>query len=106
MRNFDQWYGGAEARDVHPLQQLPPYAPAPYGWGGQDYQRYTVWGDEDFRHSANSRTQSIDHTQNHANSDVQATADWQDYCDTTDNNRVMPDSVDSTQTTVMHIPLK
>ena len=92
--NFNQSYGEAQAREVHPLEQLPPYAPAPYGWGGQDYQRYTGWGDEDFRHcgNTNGRTQSIEHTQDHAHSEVAPTADWQDYCDTADNSRVMLDS--------------
>ena len=92
--NFDQSYGGAQAREVHPLEQLPPYAPASYGWGGQDYQRYTDWGDEDFRPrgNTNGRTQSIEYAQDHAHSEVEPTADWQDYCNTADNNRVMPDS--------------
>ena len=92
--SFDQSYGGALAREVHPLEQLPPYAPASYGWGGQDYQRYTDWGDEDFRHrgNTNGRTQSIEYAQDHAHSEVEPTADWQDYCNTADNNRVMPDS--------------
>ena len=92
--NFNQSYGGAQAREVHPLEQLPPYAPASYGWGGQDYRRYTGWGDEDFRHCGNTNgmTQSIEHTQDHAHSEVAPTADWQDYCDTADNSRVMLDS--------------
>ena len=94
MVNIDQSYGGAQAREVHPLEQLPPYPPASYRQGGQDYQRYTAWGDEDLRHgNTNGRTQSIDHTQDHTNSKVPPTnADWQDYCDTADNNRMMPDS--------------
>ena len=94
MVNIDQSYGGAQAREVHPLEQLPPYPPASYRQGGQDYQRYTAWGDEDLRHgNTNGRTQSIDHTQDHTNSKVPTTtADWQDYCDTADNNRMMPDS--------------
>ena len=92
--NLDQSYERAQAREVHPLDQLPPYAPASYGWGGRDYQRYTDWGDEDFRHrgNTNGRTQSIEYAQDHAHSEVAPTADWQDYCDTADNNRVMPDS--------------
>ena len=36
-----QSYGGTQAREVHPLEQLPPYAPVPYGCGRQDHQRYT-----------------------------------------------------------------
>ena len=90
--NFDQSYGGAQARKVHPPEQLPPYPPASYGWGGQDYQRYTDWGDEDFRHrgNANGRTQSIEHTQDHSKPEVPpTTADRQDCCDTADNNRVI-----------------
>ena len=92
--NFDQSYIGAQVREVHPLEQLPPCMPASYRWGGQDYQHYTDWGDEDFRHRGNTsgRTQSIEHTQDHTHSEVAPTANWQDYCDTADNNRVMPDS--------------
>ena len=55
-----------------------PYAPAPYGWGRQDHQRYTDWGDKDFRCNTNGRTQSVDHTQDHANSEVPPTVHLQD----------------------------
>ena len=68
--DLGQSYGGSQAREVHPLDQLPPYAPASYGWGGQDYPRYIDWGDEDFRHrgSTNGRTQSIEYAQDHKHS--------------------------------------
>ena len=78
MRIFDQSYGGTQTREVHPLEQLPPYAPAPYRCGRQDHQRYTDWGEEDFRYNTNGRTQSADHTQDHANSEVPPKVDLRD----------------------------